>query len=334
MRIGLALPQYDFSVPGENPLQWETVLAAAQRAETLGFDSVWLSDHLLFDIAKYGGGDGFYGIYEPIVTLAALGRATARVRLGTLVLCEALRPATVLAKALATLDQITGGRLDIGVGAGRYEPDYDAIGLPFPSPKERLARLRETLDVLDGMLGGGPFTYDGHWYTASDARNLPPARQAPRPPVIIGGSGDRLLQLVAERADGWNTCWVWTPDAYAERAAVLDRACERAGRDPASVRRSLALYALAGTDATDLARRYARLQQSVPNGMLDGMTLDQWREGRLVGTVAELREQVARWDALGVDEIIVGPGALPFSMVSTDDVDLLSEALTPLASKS
>jgi len=205
-------------------------------------------------------------------------------------------------------------------------------GLRIAVPRGAL--MRETLDVLDGLLGGGPFSYDGRWYTASDARNLPPARQAPRPPVIIGGSGDKLLQLVAERADGWNTCWVWTPDAYAERAAVLDRACERAGRDPASVRRSLALYALAGTDAADLARRYARLQRSVPNGMLDGMTLDQWREGRLVGTVDELREQVARWDALGVDEIIVGPGALPFSMVSADDVDLLGEALTPLASKS
>src|SRR5882762_4436091 len=107
MRFGFALPQYDFSVPTESPLRWKTVRATAQRAEELGFDSLWVSDHLFLGIEKYGGGPGEYGAFEPIATLAALARETTRVRLGTLVLCEALRPATVLAKALATLDRVT-----------------------------------------------------------------------------------------------------------------------------------------------------------------------------------------------------------------------------------
>jgi probable F420-dependent oxidoreductase len=327
VRFGLALPQYDYSVPAERPLRWEKILSTAQRAEAAGFDSLWLSDHLFLDIEKYGGGDEVYGAFECLVTLGALARATAHVRLGTLVICEALRPATVLAKALATLDGLSGGRLDIGIGAGWYAPEYDAIGMAMPPPGERLARLREALDVLDGLLSGGPFSYEGAWQRAVNAHNLPRARQEPRPPIWVGGKGDRLLQLVAERADGWNTCWVWSPDEYRQRVDVLTRACERAGREPATVRRSLGLYALAGEDRRDLERRYARLQERAPGGLLDGTSLDEYREGRLVGTVDEIREQVAQWDDLGVEELIVGAGPVPFSLLADDDPDLLARAL-------
>src|SRR5581483_1949647 len=171
---------------------------------------------------------------------------TTRPRLGTLVLAEALRPAGVLAKTLATLDRLCDGRLDIGIGAGWYAPDYEAAGIEMPSPGERLARLREALAVLDALLPGGPATLDGKAHRIREATNLPPAEQSPRPPIFVGGKGDRLLRLAAEMADGWNTCWVWTPDDYRGRVEVLDRACGAVGRDPASVRRTLGLYALAG----------------------------------------------------------------------------------------
>ena len=143
-------------------------------------------------------------------------------RLGTLVLCEALRPATVLAKALASLDRITGGRLDVGLGAGWYEPEYAAIGMDFPSPGVRLARLAEAVEIVTELLGagGGPCTFDGEFHSADGAINLPPALQVPRPPVFVGGKGNRLIQLAVELADGWNTCWVWTPEAYQERLDV------------------------------------------------------------------------------------------------------------------
>ena len=326
MRIGFALPQYDYSVPGDSPLRWETLLGHAQRAEELGFDSLWLSDHLFLDIAKYGGSSDPHGIYEPLVTLAALARSVTRPRLGTLVACEALRPATVLAKALATLDRITGGRLDVGLGAGWYPPEYEAVGLDVPSPGERLARLAEAVEVVCGLLGGGPFTFDGRYHRADHAVNHPPAVQEPRPPVFVGGKGDRLIRVAVEHADGWNTCWVWTPEAYRDRLDVVERSCEKVGRDPDTVWRSLGLYALAGEDHADLERRFARMRDLMSAGVVTG-SLDEWRAGRLVGTVDELRAQRAEWDALGVETLIVGAGPLPFSVTSLDDVELLAHAL-------
>ncbi len=292
MRVGLALPQYDYSVPGESPLRWETLLDHAQRAEALGFDSLWLSDHLFLDIAKYGGSAEPQGVYEPIVTLAALARTVTRPRLGTLVACEALRPASVLAKALATLDRICGGRLDVGLGAGWYAPEYEAVGLAFPPPGERLARLAEAVDVVRGLLGGGPLTFEGRYHRAAGAVSRPP----------------------------------WTPDAYRDRLDVVDRSCDKVGRDPATMWRSLGLYALAGEDRADLERRFARMRDVMPAGVVNG-TLDEWREGRLVGTVDELRAQRDEWEALGVETLIVGPGPLPFSVTSLDDVELLAHAL-------
>ena len=299
----------------------------ARAAEAAGFDSLWLSDHLFLDVAKYGGPPDREGCLDPIVAFAALAGEVTRVRLGTLVLCEAFRPAAVLAKALASLDVVCDGRLDVGIGAGWYEPEYAAIGMDMPRPGERLDRLREAIAILRGLLGGGPCTFDGRFHRADCAVSEPAAVQQPAPPIIVGGKGDRLLSVVADAADGWNTCWAWTPAAYRERLEVLDRACDTAGRDPASVTRSLGLYTLCGEDDRDLDRRFARLQEVTPTGVLDGVTLDQWREGRLVGTVDEVREQVAGWEALGVETLIVGLGAVPFAVTDLDDLELVARTL-------
>jgi probable F420-dependent oxidoreductase len=327
MRIGLALAQYDYSVAREAPLRWDTVVEFATAAERAGYDSLWLSDHLFLDLAKYGGPGDQQGLFDPIPTIAALATAVPSVRLGTLVLCEALRPASVLAKSLATLDGVCGGRLDIGIGAGWYEPEYDAIGMTMPGPRERLARLEEAVTVLRGLLGGGPFTFDGRYHRAFAAQNEPASAQRPTPPIIVGGKGDRLLSLVAERADGWNTCWTWTSAAYRERLEVLERACDVVGRDPATVSRSLGLYALCGENQRDLELRFERLRALSPQGVLDGITLEEWRMGHLVGTVDQVRAQVKEWEALGVDTIIVCPGAVPFAVTTVDDVELLAEAM-------
>ena len=328
MRFGLALPHYDFSVVGEYPLSWATVRDTAKAAEAMGLDSLWVSDHLFLDIGKYGGSDHPEAAFEPIVTLAALAREVEHVRLGTLVFCEALRPASVLAKAVATLDRISGGRIDVGLGAGWYEPEYTAVGMDFPPPGVRLARLRDALHIVKPLLGpeGGPVVFDGEYHRANGARNRPTAVQDPRPPVFIGGKGDRLLRLVAERADGWNTCWVWTPEDYADRRKVLDRECERIGRDPDTVWRSLGLYALCGENEADLERRFERLRERTPPGVLDRVSLEQWRQGRLVGTVEQVQEQMAQWAALGVETLILGVGAVPFHLGSHDDLELLAHA--------
>jgi alkanesulfonate monooxygenase SsuD/methylene tetrahydromethanopterin reductase-like flavin-dependent oxidoreductase (luciferase family) len=327
VRIGLALPQYDYSVPGESPLRLETLARYARGAEALGYDSLWLSDHLFLDLAKYGGGATRYGVLEPIATLAALASVVSRPRLGTLVLCEALRPPGVAAKALATLDRITGGRLDVGLGAGWYGPEYEALGQPMPPPGVRVARLGEATEIVAGLLGGEPLTFEGEHYEVRHAVVDPPALQVPRPPVFVGGKGDRVIRTAVAAADGWNTCWVWTPEDYQARLAVLDAACEEADRDPEQVWRSLGLYALAGENERDLARRFERLREATPAGVLDRVTLDEWRVGRLVGTVEQVREQRAEWDLLGVETLIVGAGAVPFHVGSLDDVELLAAAL-------
>ena len=132
VKLGLALPQYDYSVSGESPLRWSTIVEYATLAEQVGYDSLWLSDHLFLDLAKYGGSDRREGAFDPLVALSALARIVSRPRLGTLVLCEALRPASVLAKSLATLDRISGGRLDVGIGAGWYEPSTRRSAWPCP----------------------------------------------------------------------------------------------------------------------------------------------------------------------------------------------------------
>jgi alkanesulfonate monooxygenase SsuD/methylene tetrahydromethanopterin reductase-like flavin-dependent oxidoreductase (luciferase family) len=325
MKFGLALPQYDYSVPGEDPLEFETIAEHARAAERVGFDSVWLSDHLFLDLAKYGGPDTRFACYEPLVTLGALARVVD-IRLGTLVMCEALRPASVLAKALASLDRICGGRLDVGLGAGWYEPDYTAIGMEMPPPGERITRLTEAVDVVTGLLGGGPLTFDGRFHRAHEAVNLPSARQQPRPRVFAGGSGDRLLRLVAAHADGWNTCWAWTLDAYRERLAVLERACEAVDRDPATVWRTLGLYALVGDDEADLRRRFERLRALSPPGIKTLADFDEFRTGRLVGTTEQVREQVGEWERLGIDTIVLGVGAVPFQVTGLDDVEHLAAA--------
>jgi probable F420-dependent oxidoreductase len=327
VRIGLALPQYDYSVPGESPLTFATVAEHARHAEAVGYDSLWLSDHLFLDLAKYGGSAERQGAFEPIATLGALAGVVPRVRLGTLVLCEALRPPTVLAKALATLDRVTGGRLDIGLGAGWYEPEYEAIGMEMPTPGVRIRRLREATKIVCALLEGGPVTHQGEFFHTVDALLDPAPVQQPRPPVFLGGKGDKLLATVAAVADGWNTCWVWTTDAYRERVGTLEQACEEFGRDPASITRSLGLYALVGDDAADLKARFERLRALSPAGVLDGVTLDEWRHGRLVGTVDQVRDQAEEWAALGVETLIVGAGVVPFQVASPDDVTALAEAL-------
>jgi len=326
MDIGLALPQFDFSVPGEQPLRWATVRQWGTRAEALGFHSVWLADHLFFSIEKYGGPRREHGGFDPVVVLGALARATSRVRLGTLVLCAQLRPPAVLAKALATVDVVSNGRLTVGLGAGWYEPEYAAAGIAFERPGLRLAQLAEVVQIVKPLLAGEELSFRGRHYQVNGARVRPPARQRPRPPVWVGGKGDRLLRVCARHADGWNTVWSWTFASYRKRAAILDAECERAGRDPADVARSLGLFALVGETPSDLARRYERLQRLTPPGVLDDVPLDEWRQGRLVGTVGEVSEQVHGWEALGVSTLIVGAGALPFVVASPDDVEMLAAA--------
>ncbi|MGH2783794.1 MAG: TIGR03560 family F420-dependent LLM class oxidoreductase [Actinomycetota bacterium] len=329
MKVGLALPHYDFSYPDGRAADLEATIGYARRAEDLGFDSVWVSDHFFLDLSKYGGSQERQASLEAMTTLAAIAMETERVRLGTLVLCEAFRLPPLLAKMAATLDIVSGGRLDLGVGAGWYEDEYLANGYTFPPVGERMARLRETVIILAGMLSQPRFSFEGRYYRVEDAPNEPPPVQHPRPPVWVGGKGGpRLMRIVAEAADGWNTVWRWTPEAYAERVAELERACAKISRDPATVSRSLGLYTVVGSDEKDLERRWRDVAERAPIDA-SGIALDAFAADTLTGTTDACIARIKEFEALGVEQLVCSFGLVPFMISSDDQVELFARDVLP-----
>jgi alkanesulfonate monooxygenase SsuD/methylene tetrahydromethanopterin reductase-like flavin-dependent oxidoreductase (luciferase family) len=332
LRLGIALPHYDFSYP-EPPrpglATFDRVAGYADRAEALGFAQAWVSDHFWLDLSRYGGPAGRQDTPECWMLLAGLAARTSRIRLGSLVLANGIRQPTLLAKMIATLDQVAGGRVDVGIGAGWNEPEYTEHELEFPGAGERLARLEEAAAVIKTLLGGDVGSYRGHYYWADRAPIVPGPVQDPWPPLWIGGAGDRLLGVVARVADGWNLAWRVEPDHYAERVAVLERRCAEVGREPGSVRRSVGLSTLVGRDADDLAERWRKLQAWAPGGALDGVALRDWAAGRLVGTADEIVEQLGRWAALGVEQVICSFASLPFAVFDDDQLNLTAELVLP-----
>jgi probable F420-dependent oxidoreductase len=332
MRIGLALPHYDFSFPDGGSLGWPRLLEAAQRAEALGFDSVWISDHFFFDLARYGGPEEPSGTVEPFTALAALATATDRVRLGTLVACAPFRHPAHVAKMATAIDLISEGRFDLGVGAGWYEPEFTAFGYELASTGERFAILEESVKVIAGLFAEGPFTHEGKRFQIEGAYNHPRPAQPAGPPIWIGGKGgDRLLRLVARHASGWNTVWKRTPDSFAERAGKLRLIAEAEGRDPGSVRLSIGLYTLVGEDERDLARRFEALQRWTPGGALDGERLEVYARETLTGTPQACVEKLAAFAEAGAEEFIVGAGSVPFSVADWSMVELAAGTLIPEA---
>jgi probable F420-dependent oxidoreductase len=287
---------------------------------------VWVSDHFFLRLTRYGGGPEVHGSVESMVTLAALAMATERVRLGTLVLCSSFRHPGIVAKTATAVDLLSGGRLDLGMGAGWYQEEYEAFGYPFGSVGERFEILEETLEVLGLLFGDGPASFQGRHFQLDGAYNRP-APDA-RPPIWLGAKGGpRALRLAARHADGWNTVWRWTVHDYAERADEARRICEQVGRDPATLRRSVGLYGLVGEDRRDLESRYAAMQRWAPGGAIDAVSLEEWRSGALVGTPEEVRQTVAQFEELGVEELIVSLGPLPFSVYDHSAVEAFAEAV-------
>ena len=327
MRFGLSLPHYDFSLPGVRPITFDALAEHAVRAEDLGFDSVWVSDHFFYSLERYGAGDALLGSLEPLTTLAGLAVRTRRVRLGTLVLGAPFRHPSILAKSATTIDVLSGGRLELGLGAGWYRDEFEAYGYAFGEVGRRFAALERAVETLDALLPGGPVTLDAGDVHLVEAYNHPEPVQRPRPPIWIGAKGgDRALRLVARHADGWNSVWRWAPDAFAERMRRARELAEQAGREPSTVRFSVGLYTVLGEDRGDLERRWGALERWMP-AVLDGQSIDAWRSDALVGTVDEVRERVDAFEELGVEEIVVAPAPLPFAIPDPSMVELFAEAV-------
>jgi alkanesulfonate monooxygenase SsuD/methylene tetrahydromethanopterin reductase-like flavin-dependent oxidoreductase (luciferase family) len=331
LTAGVALPHYDISLDGGRPAMPADVAAAAATAQRLGFTTGWVSDHFFLDTARYGMAPARTQALEAWTTMTVAASATTSLRIGSLVLCEAFRPPGVVAKMAAALDVVSGGRLELGLGAGWFEPEYVDRGIYFPTPGERVGRLEDYARVVAGMLSASPYSYEGVHYSCTDAYCEPPPAQRPRPPIWLGGKQDRMLGVVARVADGWNTVW-WNPavrttDAeYQERCDVLARACEAIGRDPASVRRSLGLVALAGRDDADVRRRYERLAASLPAGSFPD--LPTYAASGLVGTPDQLAHRLGEIAELGVEHVILTPGPMPFRW-SDDWAESIAEFVLP-----
>lgn len=240
---------------GETP-QWADILAMATTAESAGFDAIWISDHVGF-----GDPDGeWHGAWESWTLLSALGAATRRVRLGTYVSAAPFRNPALLAKMAETLDEVSGGRVILGLGAGWNEPEFRAFGFPF---ERRFDRFEDGIRIITSMLRTGRADYEGSLESAHGARLQPRGPRATGLPVMVGASGPRMLRLTAELADEWNA-GMRAPDDLAPLLAAVDVACAAAGRDPATLVRSAeALVETGGAfdpaATADHLRRYADL---------------------------------------------------------------------------
>jgi F420-dependent oxidoreductase-like protein len=233
---------------------YDQLLTMARLAEELGFDAFFRSDHYM----RIGDGDGRPGSTDAWVTLAALGRETTRIRLGTLVTPVTFRHPGALAISVAQADAMSDGRVELGIGAGWFDAEHHAYGIPFPETRTRFDMLEDQLAILTGMWAtpaGDRFDFSGHVHEVRDSPALPKPVQRPHPPIILGGYGARRTpRLAATYADEYNV--PFPPlDAYRPQCDVVRGACEAAGRDPASLRYTVALVTCVGADEDEFARR-------------------------------------------------------------------------------
>lgn len=251
------------------------IVAVAQEVEAAGYDGIWVADHFMANTGTEERSDT--PLRECFGVLAGLATAVPRVRLGSLVASMTYRHPAVLAATAATIDDLSGGRLVLGTGAGWQLNEHAAYGIALGPVRERIDRLEEGLAVLDGLLRTPRTTVAGTHYTVTDA---PAVTSGRRIPIMLGASGEqRMLGVVARYADEWN-CWS-TPEVFAHKSAVLDEHCARIGRDPRTIRRSTQAVLQIGGPAAD-----------APAGVV-------------AGSVAEIVDVIGRWREAGLDELIV-----------------------------
>jgi F420-dependent oxidoreductase-like protein len=242
-RFGVQLPQQHRT--------WQLILDDWRRAEDLGFDSAWNWDHF---VPLSGDRDG--DSMEAWTLLAGIAARTSRIRIGSLVTSTTYRNPGVLAKQAVTVDHISEGRLELGLGAGWHQQEHRHFGIPFPSARERVDRFQDSITILDALMREDHPTVMGAYYSINKAPFSPKPVQKPRVPILVGSSGRRMLRLVAKFADAWHT--FGAPARITERGALLNRYCDEIGRDTADIRWSVTL----GGDATRSVDTFKRAVES------------------------------------------------------------------------
>jgi F420-dependent oxidoreductase-like protein len=292
---------------------YDQLLAVAQKAEATGFDAFFRSDHFLTM-----GGDGLPGPSDAWVTLAGIARETSRIRLGTLVTSSTFRAPGLLAVEVAGVDAMSGGRVELGLGAGWYGAEHAAYGFAFPPTGERMERLEEQFAILTGLWTtpvGETFDFEGRHYTLKDCPALPKPAQQPHPPLIAGGHGaKRTPRLAATYAGEFNLAFSSVADTEAQFARVR-AACEQRGRDPKTLVLSAAQVLCCGRDETEFARRAANI----------GRQPDELRTNGAAGTPDEV---VARLEALAA----IGATCVYLQVLDLNDlehIDLVASTVMP-----
>ena len=291
-----------FAEPQEGA-SYEQQLTMARAAESHAFGAFFRSDHLL----RIKPGSGLPGPTDSWVTLGALARETGTIRLGTMVTSATFRLPGVLAVAVAEVDAMSGGRVEIGLGAGWFEAEHAAYGIPFPPMRERFDRLEEQLTILTGLWGtpaGERYSFEGTYYRLADGPALPKPLQRPGPPIIVGGLGARRTPALAARfANEFNVPFA-PVELTAERFQGVRAACETVGRDPDGLAYSHAVTVCCGRDASELERRAARI----------GRGLEDLRSSGAAGSPEEVVERLEQYRRAGASRSYL-------QILDLDDVD-------------
>lgn len=292
---------------------YDTLLAVAQRTEALGFGGFFRSDHYL----KMGGVDGLPGPTDAWITLAGLARETSRIRLGTLVSPVTFRQPGLLAISVAQVDQMSGGRIELGIGAGWYEAEHVAYGFDFPSTPDRFDNLADQLAILDGLWGtpvGQTFSYSGAVHSVTNSPALPKPTQHPVPIIIGGGGPSRTPALAARYATEYNAAFV-SVETFRERKQRVDAACTAIERQQ-PIRHSAALVVCAGGSEADVARRAAAI----------GREPDELRRNGAAGSANETARAIRRFVDAGAERVYLQV----LDLSDLDHLDFIAGEVAPL----
>jgi F420-dependent oxidoreductase-like protein len=308
--------QLGLMIEGQEGVSWPQWVALAQACEAHGIPALFRSDHYL----NLNGTHPERAALDAWATVSALAAVTTTLRLGTLVSPATFRHPSALAKMVVTADHVSGGRVELGLGAGWHEREHQAYGFSFPATRIRMEILEEQLQVIRGSWADAPFSFDGLHYQLRDLVAQPKPVQRPGPPLIMGGlAGPRSAGLAAEYADEYNTVFP-TVDEVRERRARVDAACAERGRDPIPF--SVMTGVIIGEDEAELARRRAHVAEISGNpGLLDAVP-----NGWIVGTVEQAQEQLLALREAGVSRVMC-------QHLAHDDLDavaLLGSALAPV----
>jgi F420-dependent oxidoreductase-like protein len=295
MHFGVFVPQgwkMELASIDGGEAKWAKAVELAIAAERAGFDSIWVYDHV-HNIPR----PAHEAVFECWTTVAAISQLTSTVRIGQMVGCASYRNPALLAKITATVDVISGGRLDWGIGAGWYEQEYRAYGYEFPRPAERIGGLADTVEIVKRMWTEPDATYHGRYYSVDGAQCDPKPVQQPHPPIWIGGAGEQLtLRVVAEHADYSN--FGGDQAMWAHKRDVLRAHCDAAGRDPAEIRMTWSPEVLIRESEADVAAAAAGTRS------LWGGDTDSWRASNLVGTAEQVCERLQGYVDLGLAGVV------------------------------